>query len=157
MHNRIDKTLTATDIQDIAVALKAVQAKIVTGMALTTEEMKKGGWYLSEKAVRFVELALGQAKLKPTDFPSVDLAAFERDIKLIKQLMAIENQIRALQGTLEHNRRILMQDTAEQGSYVYNLLKIMHSAGVGNTVGYTLLKPYMPRTGKMGKPKTETP
>jgi len=93
MHNRIDKTLTSADIQEISDAVTIIHDKISTGAGLTTAEWKKGGWYLSDKSLLFLEEALKQAKLKPANFPSIDLAAFERDVKLIKQLSSIESKI----------------------------------------------------------------
>lgn len=153
MWNRIDKTLTPADIQAINDAVQTIHDKITTGHALTAREKRKGGWYLSSKALLLLEHALTLAKAEPASFPSLDLAAFERDILLIKHIQKIESQIMQLQYLLEDDRRLLMKDSAEQGLYVYNLLKVMSDLGIKEGVGYLQLKPYLPRTGKKGKVK----
>lgn len=148
MQNRVDKTLTPTDIQDISDAVKAIHDKISTGRALTPDEQKKGGWYLGPNAIVLLEKTLVQAKLHPANFPSIDIAAFERDITLIKQLRTIESQIKNLQNIANDNRRLLTKDAAEQGFYVYKILKVMYDVGVPDGAVYPQLKPYMPRSGK---------
>ena len=52
---------------------------------------------------------------------------------------------------LEDTRRLLTQDSAEQGFYVYRTLKVMHDLGVPEGAGYQQMKEYMPRTGKKAK------
>lgn len=153
MWNRIDKTLGAADIQDITNAMQAIHDKITTSHGLTAEEKRKGGWYLSPKALLFLKQALILAKAKPASFPSLDVAAFERDITLIQQLHNIESQILKLKYIVEDNRRLLIKDSAEQGFYVYNILKVMHDLGIADGQGYEQLKPYLPRTGKKNKVK----
>src|SRR5687768_5174188 len=118
MWNRIDKGLSPADISDIHNAMQNIKVKISTGTSLTTDERKKGGWYLSPKAMLMLEQALTQAKAQPANFPSVDLAAFERDIKLIKQMATIESEIYHLQNLLQDNRRLLTKDASEQGFYI---------------------------------------
>lgn len=155
MWNRVDKTLSAAEIQSVNDAVQIIHDKISTGYGLTFEERRKGGWYLSPKALLLLEHALVLAKANPSSFPKLDITAFERDILLIRQIQKIESQIMQLQFILEDNRRLLTKDSAEQGFYVYRILKVMHDLGISEGQGYEQLKPYLPRTGKKGKEKTE--
>lgn len=155
MWNRIDKTLSPAEIQQIRDAVKTIHDTITTGKALTPDESRKGGWYLSPKARLLLEKTLFFAKQNPLQFPNLDIAAFERDINLIIELNSIESRIKSLQYLVEDNRRLLTKDAAEQGFYVYNILKVLHNSGVGEAYGYSQLKEYMPRSGKK-KPKAKS-
>ncbi|MES2619827.1 MAG: hypothetical protein V4615_03170 [Bacteroidota bacterium] len=96
------------------------------------------------KTLRNLQLA----KAQPASLPSLDVAAFQRDILLIRQIQKIQSQIMQLEYILEDNRRILMKDSTEQGLYVYNIFKVLNDLGVSEGLGYMQLKPYLPRTGK---------
>jgi hypothetical protein len=157
MWNRIDASLSEADVQDIQNAFEAIKSKIDFNKALTDGERRKGGWYLSQKALLLLDEELRSAKNDPANFPKLKVAEFERDINLIKQLAFLETQVLALQFLMKDTRRILTKDATEQGSYVYATLKVFHDIGILGGESFKRLQEYMPRSGKRSKTKKEKP
>lgn len=146
MWNRIDASLTDTDIQDIQNAFEAIKSKIDFTKALTIKERRKGGWYLSPNALVLLDEILVAAKMHPANFPKLNVAEFERDVVLIKQMALLESQVLQLQYLLKDTRRLLTKDATEQGSYVYATLKVFHEVGIAGGESYPELKKRMPRS-----------
>ena len=158
MRNRVDATLSPADIQNLKDAFETIKNKIGFRQTLIDKERRKGGWYLSSNALLLAELALSQAKHAPANFPKIDAAEFERDVKLIKELANLESQVLNLQYMLKDTRRMLTVDTTEQCSYVYAMLKIFYEQGIPGGEAFPTLKERMPRSGKKATPKkTDAP
>lgn len=155
MWNRVDATLSQSDIQDIKDAFATIKSKINFNKTLLDKERRKGGWYLSANALLLVDLTLQQAKHNPANFPKIDAAAFERDVKLIKELAFLETQVLDLHYFLSDTRRLLTVDATEQSSYVYAMMKIFYEQGIPGGEIFPTLKERMPRTGKKAKRKKE--
>lgn len=157
MFNRVTGTLTSADIQDINNAMALVESKLSFSQGLTPEERKKGGWYLSPNALLLFKAQLVAAKHKPANFPKLDVAEFEKDVTLIEQLAFIENQLLKLLFIVKDTRRLLTKDVAEEGAYVYAMLKVLHDIGIEGGEQFKSLKARMPKTGKKHKPKITNP
>ena len=153
MWNRIDATLNPTDIQDIIDAIGTIKAKLSFTKTLSIDQRRKGGWHLTDKASVLFDDVLVAAKLAPGNYPQLNIAEFERDIKLIKQLAGLESQVANLQNLLKDTRRLLAKDAAEQSLYVYGTLKVFHDKGIPGGESFTKLQERMNRTGKKVKRK----
>jgi len=147
MWNRIESSITNTDIADIKAAVETLIAKL-PNKGLTIDEWKKGGWALSKKRELFYKAALSVAKLRPADFPALDLAAFERDIKFMDDLEEIKMHLRRLESHAEGVRRWAVKDVSEQSRYVYKTVKVFDELGVDGGYAHKRLKNYMPRAKK---------
>lgn len=152
MWNRIDATISPADWQDLKDSFAALKHKLNFMVGLTPKE-RTGGWIRSAKAVVFMQKVLGYSKEQPLNFPAVDMAAFERDLKLIEQIDELESLTANIARQLKDTRLHLAKETAAQAMLIYNIMQLMHDNGIAGGEGYKELQQYLPRTGKPGRPK----
>ncbi len=86
MHNRLDATLSAAELQQINDAFDLIKSKLAFAYALMPDERRRGDWNLSPKALLLSKEALMVVRAKPSDPQHVDKDTFARDIALIDQL-----------------------------------------------------------------------
>ena len=147
MNDNIDKVITPADIANLKNAVDALKAKL-EGVGVTPKNMKKGGWTLSKKSELLFKDTLRIAKLMPSDFPKLDVAAFERDLQLLDAISNLQTQIRLAETLVEHAHRRAVKDASEHSLYVYNTIRVYYQIGALGGEMYKRLKEFMPRTKK---------
>lgn len=150
MNEKIDKVITPADIANLKAAVDVLHSKL-EGVGLTAKELKKGGWTLSKKSELLFKDTLQMAKLKPADYPKLDVAAFERDIKLLESISYLQSVVKLAETLVEHAHRRAVKDASEQSMYVYNTIKVYHQIGALGGEAYKRLREFMPRTKKQEK------
>lgn len=156
MWNRIDTTINAADWQDLKNLFDTIKSKLNFMVGLTNKE-RTGGWIRSPKALVFMQQVLNYTKSQPLNFPAVDMAAFERDLQLIRQIEELESLTANIARQLKDTRLHLTKETAGQAMVIYNIMQIMHDNGIKGAEGFKELQQHLPRTGKTGKPQTVKP
>jgi hypothetical protein len=149
MWNRVEASITDADIAAFKTAVNDLIAKLPR-LGLTTKEWKKGGWSLSKKRQLLFKDTLAMAKFRPADFPKIDVAAFERDVKFMDDLESIQNDIRRVESHVEGVRRWTAKDVSEQSRYVYITIKLFNDLGVDGGFSHSRLKAFMPRSKNKG-------
>lgn len=156
MHNRIDTVLSAADLQEIHNAFQVIKSKLGFMVGLTEKE-RTGGWIRSPKALEFMKRVLREGKQQPANFPAIDMAAFEKDILLIEQIINLEARTADIAMQLKDTRIYLSGEAASQALVIYNVMQILHKKGLKGGEGFKELQELMPRTGKGGRPKEVLP
>jgi len=145
MWNRVERTLTDADKTDLKTAFETFITKLPQ-LGLTPDEKRKGGWSQTKKSVLMYRESLVMAKQRPAEFPLIDVAAFERDVKLMDDLHELEMEAVRLASMINAVRRWTIKDVSEQSRYVYRNIKTKNDFGGGEDVAHNRLKKFMPRS-----------
>jgi hypothetical protein len=147
--NRVSISIKPADMTAMLDALTLLKSKLPFLLVLLPQE-RKTLTKMGDKSVAFVTKALEYAAANPSLVPAfLDVTEFDKDIKVITELLKVVRPLEQLQMQLEDTLMQAGAEANEAALFFYNNAKVASKAGVpGAEPIYLDLKERFP-----GKPK----
>lgn len=153
--NLVDYQLPADDKQAIMDAVALVRSKLPQLLSLSPEE-RTGGMQLGTKSLGHIEKIVDYMDQNPHLVPSyVDVAAFKRDVSLVRDLREILRVMEPLMQSLSDTATVAGFEAMSAGMAFYNAVKVAAKTNAPNAgVVYADLRE---RFGKGRRPAATPP
>lgn len=122
-YQNISATLSETDLQAIRTSIESIKTKLPFLITLLPEERRKMV-KLTTNGPDFLNKVMTALKDNPEIVPGTfDLPEFEKDVKLLLQLVEIQSQLNVLSSAVNDTIMALGAESMTTGNRGYNLLK----------------------------------
>jgi hypothetical protein len=154
--NKVSISIKPADMTAMLEAVTLLKSKLPFLLVLLPQE-RKTLTKMGDKSVAFVTKALEYAATNPDLVPAfLDVAEFDKDIKVITELLKIVRPLEQLQIQLEDTLMQAGVEANEAALFFYNNSKVAAKAGVpGAEPIYLDLKERFPGKQKKNKPDKE--
>jgi hypothetical protein len=121
--NKISAVLSENDKTGVLTAIEQLKQKLPFLLNLSAESRKKAR-KMGPKSVEYVNLNLQGAQSFRTALPSsIDIVEFEKDVKLVNQLMPVRIQLASLLEGIDDTMMAAGSDAMQTADIVYAYLK----------------------------------
>jgi hypothetical protein len=146
--NQLSATVSAQDLTAISEALDAITARLPFLINLTAEERQVYA-KMGDKTVAFVEKALEYAREHPNLVPPyLNVAEFERDMALIRQLQAVARPVQSLAEALDDTIMLAGSESYSAALTFYSSVRTAKNLNVPGTKSiYDALRMRFPGRG----------
>ncbi len=155
MENRIDITLTTTDVEEILAAIETIRTKLPFLVALTVEESRSLA-RLGDKSRAFVSKAIDLAEKHPEILPGTfELDELQTDMALFETLYPITSSLGQLHNLLQDTTALAGSEAYTAARLVYNYAKLSNLGGELDPLIDDMKKRYCRKKSKAEDPDTE--